>query len=101
MRIDGPLGPWVCPECQEPLQPAADETLACPRCARSFASTLGMPVFYPEHAGSRERLGKVLDAFDGASWIELLPHLHPKGRVPEDPERARRWADERIRRHDS
>jgi ubiquinone/menaquinone biosynthesis C-methylase UbiE len=99
MTQHAPPPELVCPKCQAPLS-SSDESRRCTACSMSYACTLGMPVFYPEHTGSRARLTPVLKAYPGASWLELLPLLHPKRNVPEQPAKLQRWAEQRILRHE-
>jgi SAM-dependent methyltransferase len=77
----------------------AGEQLSCVGCSQAYLKTLGIPVFHPESTGSSQSLARVMAAYSEASWLELLPLLHPKGNVPEERAEAQRWADRRIDRH--
>jgi SAM-dependent methyltransferase len=99
MHLEPNPAEFVCAKCRVPVE-AAGEHWRCTGCLRLYGKTLTIPVFHPEYTGSPDRLARMMAAGSDASWLELLPLLHPKGSIPQTPDRVQRWADERILRHD-
>lgn len=60
---------------------------------------MGIGVLYPEDLGSLAKLERVVDAYGGSSWPDLVRILDSDGVVPDDAAAAHRWAKRRIDRH--